>query len=342
VTRGRLIALVLVGTIAVLTAVRVFVAPVRAGPVVFEVEDATGVITTVQARLRGQRWQPQVTVGPGRHELVVEWASTWDGVRSAVPYEVRRLWVLPWSTERVRTVRLSYDVKLGSPAVPHHAIRSSDQVEVHVLLPDGGVLPNADVMCGDSKPQVADEQGTAWCSAGPDAFRVWVGNAELGRHAEVGPRTTAIELTTTPGMEVRTTLPGPGTVELSFWSKADTVFGPSGPGPHLFPGLPAMRTIVCALERDDVGACDVVVPDGGVVDASLPVGPSGTLTFAPNLDGGLVVYVDRRSREPATSLQLVPGKHVLVLNERGSERRYEAVVNVTSGATTDLGAVELK
>lgn len=118
-------------------------------------------------------------------------------------------------------------------------------------------------------------------------------------------------------------------------------------GGHIsLPSIPPFRTVICTGDAA-IGACAVVVPDGGTtkVNLVLDAKPTGELTFTAALRGKPLakplVQIDGDEHNATEVFSLQPGQHVLLLTADSGEQ-FEAIVTVEPGKRTDLGELELK
>ena len=330
----------------------------RPGPVKFEFVDGFGKPIAREARIfvSGQReaeeglWQ--LAAGDYRVQAYGVWTCS-----QSRPIGELTLHVGGAATVDAQTVPFLLGLsaaELRKTEAELNARRLKEQhlVTFTLVRPDGTPAAGADLRCDrlDNTFAVADARGIATCGPVWGGTTARAGDAAFGAVIEVGTGETEVRAVLAPSMEIRalvTGVPeGAPRYELTFNSR-EAMFSIFTSGKsQLIPAVPAVRTIVC-VRAEGVGAgCDVVTPGKGIVDAHLSIGAGGRVGFRARVAGvsidDPVVYVDRVQYPQRQPLLLAPGRHVLVLNTKSSEARYETVVEVKPGLTTDLGEVELR
>jgi hypothetical protein len=241
----------------------------------------------------------------------------------------------------------------GGEVVPEPAAPPS-RVRVLAVSASGSPLAGADVRCHDVLTRTGLD-GRADCDvrAGADAWPVYVRAMRGGHFGQVRAVGGGAEVR----VEVRPVVHLSGTVEgelpwFDVYLVADTASGETRvrlyDGRFAIPNRPAMRTFFRVVhapagEADRVLGAAISELGEAVV---IPTGNSGQLEFSAPLDG-LSVFVDRIRRTPQVLgekllVELPPGEHVLVLNERGTRARHERKFTVRPGETTALGALKLE
>ena len=359
--RGIAAALVVLSAVGAAAALRHRV--LRAGPVDFVPVDAfdapaagewTLAVDDQRSASVVGRWGP-VALEPGLRR--VSERPTWHhACGTDMPSPTTHLYlVLPWRTEVPREVRLPVGRSLPSAVSSRVAWEAerlvhSRSVEVTVVDSLGAPVPGVHAQCW-GEPTVGDAKGVVTCPQRMGAVTVRLGAGGLGAVVEVpaSERTATASLLPAMNVGVRADGADAGTrLHFTWNSRTAMLDGWSTDGRSEFLGIEPARGVLCVSDDESVSACDVLWPDGGPLTVALSLGPPGAIDFQPTFEGRPVrfapVWLDRQSQTPSETawhLVVAPGRHVLVINRQDGPERFEAVVDVPAGGTTQLGTLEL-
>ena len=297
-------------------------------------------------KMSDQRFPTAIDLPEGSFKVTARNEGAAGGVAGGGETEFRVTTAQPHRPLRIHVVE--------DPPPPPEPTRP---LRVLVLDALGSPAPDAGLTCIASKwgTGVTGSDGRGACAMPEDSELPGEVKTRVGGKVASGKPTdwnAEVVLRLSGGMTIRGHVIGDAGTRASInWdSKEGQESFPFTPPDFLLEDRLSVRSILCVWGGGAQG-CTVVPAAEGEVEAIIPVGPSGAVSFTVADARGQpvdqpILYVDRHSVPPpvdagVVTLWLPPGQHLLIINVPGPER-YETIVTVESGQVRALGRIELR